>query len=375
MIPYGHQSISDDDIEAVVKVLRGDWLTQGPVVEEFEERLAAITEARYAVVFSNGTAALHAACTAAGVGPGSTLATSTLTFVASANCGLYTGADVALVDIDPATLNLDPLQIPADIDALVAVHYAGLPIDMSALPVRPRVIIEDAAHAIGARTPSGPVGNCAHSDMTIFSFHPVKTITAAEGGAVTTNSPELAEALRRFRTHGIIRPDPTSHVYVIEEIGYNYRLSDLHAALGNSQLVKLDSFIARRNELAAQYRELLEPLPVKLAPEAPGDAADGWLHGRHLYPVRVAQRDKIFKTLRSRGIGVQVHYVPVYRHHLYREMGHAPHAFPATESAYHELLSLPLYPDLTDAQQRTVVDELESAIHEVAPSASASEAA
>lgn len=352
MIPYGRQSVDDDDIEAVVKVLRGDWLTQGPAVEAFEDLLAAKVEARYAVSFANGTAALHAAAWAAGLGPGARLATSPLTFVASANCGHYVGADVQFVDIDPLTYNVDVAAVPHDIDALVAVHYAGLPVQLDQLRNRPSVVIEDAAHAIGARTADGPVGNCAHSDMCCFSFHPVKTVTTAEGGAVTTNDERLAERLRQFRHHGIVpRPDIGAWAYEVPEPGMNYRLTDVHAALGASQLTKLDRFVARRNVLAARYRELLSDLPVRLAPEGRADVT----HGRHLYPIHVANRAAVFERLRAAGIGVQVHYVPVTHHPAYGNPTWSAREFPITESIYQGLLSLPMFPDLSDQDQEHVV--------------------
>ncbi len=359
VIPYGRQNVDEDDIEAVVKVLRGDYLTQGPAVAAFEELLAAKVEARYAVAFANGTAALHAAAWAAGLGPGRTLTTSPLTFVASANCGRYVGADVAFVDIDDSTYNLDLSSVSADTDALVAVHYAGLPIDLSRLTARPRVVIEDAAHAIGASTPSGPVGNCAHSDLCCFSFHPVKTITTAEGGAVTTNDEGLAERLRLFRHHGIERrPDLGPWVYHISEPGMNYRLTDVQAALGSSQLNKLERFVARRNELAARYRSLLADLPVRLPPE--GDA--GVVHGRHLFPIQVDDRAAVFSRLRAAGIGVQVHYVPVTHHPAYGDPSWSARAFPRTEHVYQRLISLPLFPTLTEQDQDRVVTELGAAL-------------
>jgi len=359
VIPYGRQSVDDDDIEAVVKVLRGDWLTQGPAVDAFEELLAATVEARYAVAFANGTAALHAAAWAAGLGPGSTLATSPLTFVASANCGHYVGADVSFVDLNADTYNLDVTAVPAGLDALVAVHYAGLPVDLTALAHRPRVVIEDAAHAIGARTADGPVGNCARSDLCCFSFHPVKTITTAEGGAVTTNDEALAERLRRFRHHGIEpRPDLGGWAYEVVEPGMNYRLTDVHAALGASQLTKLDRFVARRNELAGRYRELLAELPVGLAPEGGADV----VHGRHLYPIHVPERRRVFEHLRGAGIGVQVHYVPVTHHPLYGNPAWSARQFPVTEQVYGGLLSLPMFPSLTDEDQQHVVDVLREAL-------------
>lgn len=355
MIPYGRQSISEEDIAAVVKVLRGDWLTQGPTVDAFEAKLCEITGARHAVAFANGTAALHGAAAAARLGPGHLVATSSLTFSASAACARYVGADVTLLDIDPATLNLDPSAVPPGLDALVAVHYAGLPVALDRLAHRPPIVIEDAAHALGARTPHGPVGNCAHSDMCCFSFHPVKPITTAEGGAVTTNDPALAEELRRFRSHGIVRlPEQGAWYYEIERLGFNYRLTDLQAALGLSQLDRLEAFIERRNELAARYRELLAPLPIVLPPAAP----EGFRHGFHLFAIRVAERRRVFDGLRTAGIGVQVHYVPLHRQPVYADIGLGPAELPHAEEAYQGLISLPMYPGLSDRDQVAVIDEL-----------------
>lgn len=357
MIPYGHQSIEDDDVERIVAVLKGDWLTQGPHVEQFEADLAAATGARYAVAFANGTAALHAAAAAAGLGPGDTVATSALTFAASANCARYVGATPVLVDIDEATYNLDLAQVPDGVDAVVAVHYAGLPVDLTRLKRRPRILIEDASHSIGATTPDGPVGNCARSDMTTFSFHPVKTITTGEGGAVTTNSPELADGLRRFRNHGIERkPEAGGWYYEVVDTGFNYRLTDLQAALGSQQLTKLERFVERRNAIARRYAELLAGLPVTLPPGAPA-APTGWRHAYHLYAVRVPERDRVYQAMRDGGVGVQVHYVPMYRHPVF-----APQeVLPVTERVYQGLLSLPMFPALSDAEQDTVVEVLAGA--------------
>jgi len=355
VIRYGSQQIDEDDIAAVVEVLRGDWLTQGPAVERFEQDLAARCEARHAVAFTSGTAALHAAAAAAGLGPGDRVATSPLTFSASAACAKYVGATPTLVDIDPATLNLRVDAVPDGLDALVAVHYAGLPIDLSGLAHRPRVVIEDAAHALGARTPDGPVGNCARSDMACFSFHPVKPITTGEGGAVTTNDGALAEALRRFRNHGTVpTPAQGGWAYEVRSLGLNYRLPDIQAALGSSQLRKLEGWIIRRNDLASRYRSLLSELPVVLPPAAP----EGHLHGYHLFAVQVPERRRIFDGLRAAGIGVQVHYVPIHHHPLYADLGFEPDDLPAVERVYAGLLSLPLHPGLSDADQDRVVAEL-----------------
>lgn len=355
MIPYGHQSVGEDDVAAVAAALRSEWLTQGPRVEEFEAALAATVGATHAVAFSSGTAALHAAAAAAGLGPGDTVATSALTFVASANCARYVGATPVLVDVDEATWNLDLGKVPP-CDALVAVHYAGLPTDLSRLAARPPVVIEDACHALGAVTGDGPVGNCARSDMCAFSFHAVKTVTAGEGGAVTTNAAELAERLRRFRHHGAEpRPEQGGWYSEVSETGFNYRLSDLHAALGLSQLAKLDRFVERRNELAARYRAALAGTPVVLPLEPP----PGWRHAYHLFPVQVPHRRGVYDDLRARGIGVQVHYVPLARHPVF---GADPADFPVAEEVYAGLLSLPMFPDLTDGQQDEVVAALLDAL-------------
>ena len=357
MIPYGRQTIEDDDVAAVVDVLRSDFLTQGPAVAEFEAALCDVTGARFAVAVSSGTAALHAALHAAGIGTGDTVSTSPLSFAASANAARYVGAGVDLVDIDPATLNLRLDAVPDDTDALVAVHYAGLPVDLTAMRRRPRVVVEDAAHALGAATPDGPVGNCAHSDLCCFSFHPVKTVTTGEGGAVTTNSPELAERMRRFRHHGISKREGDPFwKYDIAEVGYNFRLTDLQAALGTSQLGKLERFVSARNDIAQRYRDAFaDDERIGLPPAAPA----GSRHGYHLFPVLVDERDRVFEELRSRGIGVQVHYVPMYR---FTSFDGDPADFPATEAAFARLISLPMFPALTEADQDTVIATLREVV-------------
>lgn len=354
-IPYGHQSIDEGDIAAVVEVLRGDWLTQGPTVERFEKELAEYVGARHAVAFSSGTAALHGAAAAAGLGPGDTVVTSPLTFIASANCARYVGASLGLVDIDRATLNMDVAAIPDGADAVVAVHYAGLPVELPRLVHRPRVVIEDAAHALGGRTPDGPVGSCARSDLCVFSLHPVKVITTGEGGVVTTNDDDLAEALRRFRNHEIVRKlESGGWYYDVEALGFNYRITDMQAALGLSQLAKLDRFVARRNELADRYRGLLAGAPVVLPPPAP----QGVTHGYHLFPIQVVDRRRVFDGLRAAGIGVQVHYVPIHHHSVSSDLGVKPGDLPICDEVYEQLISLPIYPDLTEADQDYVIEVL-----------------
>ena len=352
MIPYGRQSIDADDVAAVVAVLEGDWLTQGPAVPAFEAALATLVGSRHAVAFSSGTAGLHAAAAATGLGPGHVVATSPLSFVASANCARYVGADVSFVDIDASTLNLDPAAVPASLDAVVVVHYAGLPCDLSALAERPRIVIEDAAHALGAETPDGPVGNCVRSDACVFSFHPVKAVTTGEGGAVTTNDDGIAERLRMFRSHGTVRrPERGGWAYDVVAPGYNYRLTDIQAALGTSQLGKLGAFMARRRELAARYRELLAGLPLELPPDAP----PGFDHAYHLFPIRVEERHRVYDELHARNIRVQVHYPLIPDHPLF---GGSSKAYPKAAAAYERLLSLPLFPGLSEQAQDTVVDAL-----------------
>jgi perosamine synthetase len=358
MIPYAHQSIDDDDIAAVVGVLKGDWLTQGPTVDEFEHRLSSLADAQFCVAFANGTAALHAAAWVSGLGPGDIVAVPALTFIATLNAARYVGASPVIVDIESETLNLDVEQVPADAAGVIAVHFAGLPVDLRTLTRRPRVVIEDAAHALGATTPYGPVGNCAYSDLCCFSFHPVKAITTGEGGAVTTNDPSLAERLRLFRSHGIRRtPDRGEWAYDVSSVGFNYRLTDIQAALGTSQLGKLARFIQRRNDLAERYRRALAGTPVLLPPEP----LSGFTHAYHLFPVRVRDRTRVYDELRKAGVAAQVHYVPLHHHSdltAIRRIG----PLEATDHAYEGLLSLPLYPGLSDAEQDQVVTALRQSV-------------
>ena len=344
MIPYGRQHIDHTDIAAVEKVLLSDWLTTGPAIEAFEVAVAEYVGAEYAITFSSATAALHGSCAAAQLGTGDVVFTSPLTFIASANCARYVGARPELIDIDPATLNLDMTRVDESIEALIPVHYAGLPMELSRLPHRPRVVIEDASHALGASSPDGRVGNCASSDMCVFSFHPVKPITTGEGGMVTTNDPCLAQALREFRSHGIVRSsDPDSWEYDAARIGFNYRMTDIQAALGLQQLSRVDEFVDRRNAIADRYRDALDNLPLTLPPAAP----PGFRHGYHLFAIQVPDRRRIFRELRHRGIGVQVHYVPVHHHTVSADIAIPAVGFPAADAAYEGLISLPIYPDLT----------------------------
>lgn len=358
MIPYGRQWIHDEDIETVVGVLRGDWLTQGPAIERFEQAVCDYTGALYAVAFSSGTSALHGATWAAGLSEGDLVVTSPLTFMASANCARYVGARPGLVDIRPDTWNLDLARVPRTAAGVVAVHYAGLPVDLAnaGWSVRPRVVIEDAAHALGSLTPDGPVGNCAHSDMCCFSFHPVKPITTGEGGMVTTNNSELAERLRRFRSHGIVRlPEKGGWYYEIGDVGFNYRMTDIQAALGVSQMGKLESFIAQRNEIADEYRVRLAGLPIELPPAAP----DRFRHGYHIFPVLVNERDRVFQAMRDNGVGVQVHYVPVHHHPVSRDIEIPSGGFPECENVYTKIMSLPMFPLLAVRDLERIVGVLQ----------------
>ena len=360
-LPYGRQTIEEDDVLAVADVLGSDWLTQGPTIAEFEHELAARVGAQEAVAFNSGTAALHAACAVAGIGSGDEVLTSAFSFAASANCAHYVDASAGFVDIDPATLS-SPAEafVEAATErtrAVIPVHYAGRAGDLAPLaPLRERgvLVIEDAAHAIGSVGPQGTVGSCAASDMACFSFHPVKTITTGEGGAVTTNDPELADRLRVFRTHGIIRrrpdDDPTAGdwYYEIDQIGMNYRITDIQCALGLSQLRKLDRFLDSRREIAARYRELFDGTQVELQEPV----AAGQVHAHHLVVALLpdaVDRRRVYDAMRAAGIGVQVHYIPIYWHPYYRRLGFERGLCPNTERTYGRCLSLPVYPGLADA--------------------------
>lgn len=379
-IPYARQSISDSDIEAIVRVLRSDWLTQGPSVERFEKAVAQYCGARYAVAVNSGTSALHIACLAAGLGPGDTLYTSPNTFVASANCALYCGARADFVDIDPRTLNLSHSALEKKLTkrkadgilpkVVIPVHFAGQSCEMfkiSDLAGRfGFTVIEDASHGIGGRYRGTRIGNCAFSDMTVFSFHPVKIITTGEGGMVLTNREDLYRILVRLRSHGITRESALMDgecdgpwYYQQIELGFNYRMTDFQAALGENQLQRIDEFVKRRHLLAERYRESLQNLPVTLPWQHP-DCYSAY----HLYVVRLIldrigkTRKQVFEELRAAGIHVHVHYIPVHTQPYYRKMGFRPGDFPETERYYEEALTLPMYSALTDAGQDKVIRAL-----------------
>ena len=377
-IPYGRQSISAEDIAAVTAVLRSDWLTQGPMIERFEQAVARRCEAAYGVAVCNATAALHLACLALDLGPGDLLWTSPNTFVASANCARYCGAEVDFVDIDPLTLNLSVTALAAKLEdaeragclpkILVPVAFAGQSCDMAAIQRLARrygfKVIEDASHAIGARYAGRPVGCGEQADITVFSFHPVKIVTTGEGGLLTTNDAALAERLRRLRSHGITR-DPAlmqeqgqgAWYYEQLELGFNYRMTDIQAALGVSQLERLEAFIACRQGLVERYRELLATLPVGLIGDQ-AQAESAW----HLFPIRVdeGRRDQVFAGMRAAGIGVNLHYIPVHLQPYYQALGFQHGDFPKAERYYAQALSLPLYADLSDEQQDRVISSLTS---------------
>ncbi|MCR3892856.1 UDP-4-amino-4,6-dideoxy-N-acetyl-beta-L-altrosamine transaminase [Aeromonas caviae] len=378
MIPYGRQSITDEDIEAVVAVLKSDYLTQGEVVPAFEQGLADYCQAPHVIACSNGTTALHLACAALELGADDWVWVSAISFVASANCARYCGAQVDFVDVEPETGNLCVAALREKLQrvqgtshqpkALVAVHLAGQPCDLAEIGALCRQygvhLIEDACHALGASYQGQPIGSCAHSDMTVFSFHPVKPITTGEGGAITTRSAALAAKLRLYRSHGITRdpaqlsaPSPGGWYYEQQVLGFNYRLTDIQAALGASQLRRLPQFIAQRQQLATRYDELLTRLPVQ-----PLRQMDDRRSGYHLYVVRVADRDRVFAQLREAGIGVNVHYMPIPAQPYYRELGHDPAAYPGAQAYYRQAVSLPLYPALSLAEQDQVVRALESVL-------------
>lgn len=371
-IPYGRQSISEEDVAAVVEVLRGDWLTTGPAVDTFEQALSERCGGHPVVAVNSGTAALHAAYVAAGVGPDSEIITTPLTFAATATAALHLGADVVFADVDEGTLLLDSEKAASAVTdrtrAIVPVDYAGQPCDMDAFRALGDetgiALIEDAAHSIGSTYRDRPMGDLA--DMTTFSFHPVKTVTTAEGGAVVSRDHRYEETLRRFRNHGLVRDperqrDPQGDWHQeIHRIGLNYRLPDVLAALGTSQLSRLDWFVRRRAELATEYRVRLEGVDGVAPIDVRDDCHPAW----HLFPVRISgnRRKQVFDHMHGAGIGVQVHYLPVHLHPVLIDRGYKLGDFPVAEAAYDELLSLPLHPDLSRTQQDRVIEELKKAL-------------
>ena len=362
-IPYGRQTIDEEDIQAVVDVLKSDYLTTGPKVAEFEQKVCEYTHTKYGVAISNGTAALHAACYAAGIGPGDEVITTPITFAASANCVLYCGGKPVFADIDPKTYNINPADIERKITpktkAIIAVHMAGQPCDMDAIHEIAKkyhlIVIEDGAHALGAEYKGQKIGGL--SDMTTFSFHPVKPITAGEGGMIMTNDENLYQRLMLFRTHGITRDEKLlTHndgpwFYQQLELGYNYRITDIQCALGCSQMKKIDGFISRRREIATRYDEAFTSVKSIVTPYQSKDANSGW----HLYIIQVQNRKEVFEYLRSKGIGVNLHYIPVYYHPYYREHGYKDTRCTVAEEIYEHIISLPIYPLLTEEEQEYVI--------------------
>jgi perosamine synthetase len=375
MLPYGHHWIGDDDVEAVAQVLRSDWLTTGPNVARFEEAFSAQVSAKYAVAVSNGTAALHAAVFAAGIGPGDEVIVPAMTFAASANCVLYQGGTVIFADVRSDTLNIDPACVEKAITprtrAIVTVDYTGQPSDLdelNALAARHNLrVIEDASHALGATYRHRPVGKLAL--LTTFSLHPVKHITTGEGGVITTDDAELAGRLRLFRNHGITtdhrqRETAGSWFYEMVDLGYNYRLTDFQCVLGLSQLKKLPAWLARRREIAAHYNTAFATLPQIEPPTLLADRESAW----HLYVIRLnldrlsVGRAEIFKALRAENIGVNVHFIPVPWHPYYQKLGYTKGQWPVAEAAYERLISLPIFPAMSDQDVEDVIDAISKVV-------------
>ncbi|EKO3781199.1 UDP-4-amino-4,6-dideoxy-N-acetyl-beta-L-altrosamine transaminase [Vibrio metschnikovii] len=382
VIPYGKQDINQQDIDGVIDVLKSDFLTQGPKVPEFENALTAHTGARYALAVNSATSALHIACLALELGEGDWLWTSPITFVASANCGLYCGAKVDFVDIDPATYNLCPKKLEEKLiqakaedklpKVVVPVHLCGQPCDMEAIGRLAREygfkVIEDASHAIGGKYHGKPIGNCEYSDITVFSFHPVKIVTTAEGGAVVTNNKALADKMALLRSHGITR-DPQQMIgeshggwyYQQIDLGFNYRMTELQAALGVTQMTRLEQFITSRHRLAERYYQGLKDLPITLPYQL-----ENTYSGLHLFVVRLhldkidLTHQQVFDALRENGIGVNLHYIPVHTQPYYENMGFAKGDFPNAEQYYQEAISLPMFHAMSDEQQDEVMRVLSS---------------
>ena len=376
IIPYGKQEITSDDISAILKVLKSDFLTQGPEIHIFEKNVSNYVGADFGISFNSATSALHSACAVVGLRPSDILWTSPITFVASANCGRYQNAIVDFVDIDPETGNIclknyrDKLKLAKKEGklpkVLIPVHFGGTSCDMEEVYKLSKkygiIVIEDASHAIGGKYKGDLIGNCKYSDMTIFSFHPVKIITTAEGGMVTTNNKIWAENLRYFRTHGIIKDrsllnnkEEGPWYYEQHSLGFNYRLNDIQAALGSSQLKRVDLYVTKRNEIANKYRIELSDLPIKTL-----KVEKNYYSSYHLFVIKVdpLKRKKIFENLRSKNIGVQVHYIPVHMHPYYQKLGFKSGDFPASEKFYSEIISIPIFPSLTQEEQDTVIKNL-----------------
>ena len=384
MIPYGRQEVNQDDVDAVVEVLQSEFLTQGPNVPRFEQRVADYCGARHAVSVNSATSALHVGCLALGLGPGDLLWTTTNTFVASANCALYCGAQVGFVDIDPRTYNLCPRDLERRLVAarregrlpkvVVAVHLCGQSCDMQAIHGLAGEygfrVIEDASHAIGGRYQGAPIGDCRFSDIVVFSFHPVKIVTTAEGGMALTNDPKLLERMHLFRSHGITR-DPALMTRVPDgpwyyqqvELGYNYRMTELQAALGLSQMKRIDEFVARRHQIARRYDALLAQFPVTVPWQSPDCYS-----GLHLYPILLdleriqSSHRQVFESMRSQGVGVNLHYIPVHTQPYFQAMGFREGTYPVAEDYYSRAISLPIYPGMDDRQQDSVVAALANAV-------------
>ena len=386
MIPYGRQEITQSDIDAVVAVLRSDFLTQGPMVPRFEQAVAGYCGAQHALAVNSATSALHIACLALDLGPDDWLWTSPITFVASANCGLYCGAQVDFVDIDPRTYNLCPQALERKLVAaaregrlpkvVIPVHLCGQPCDMRAIHTLAQrfgfKIIEDASHAIGGKYKDEPIGNCRYSDITVFSFHPVKIITTGEGGMAMTNAPALADRMLRYRSHGItsdaskMQPRPTDEIWNYQQIslGFNYRMTDIQAALGVSQMSRLDEFVEKRQRIAKRYDDALAGLPL----QTPWHHPDSF-SSYHLYPIRLklgeneqTQR-RVYDALLAAGILINLHYIPVYRQPYYEAMGFKAGYCPEAEQYHKETLSLPMFPGLTASNQNDVVAAIREAIN------------
>ena len=381
IIPYGKQSISEADIQAVMSVLRSDFLTQGPVVPAFEQAVTTYCHARHGVAVSNATAALHIACLALGLGPGDWLWTSPITFVASANCGLYCGAKIDFVDIDPRTFNICPIELEKKLElaktrgklpkVVVAVHMCGLPCDMASIHSLSLKydfkIIEDASHAIGAKYRGEPIGNCRYSDITVFSFHPVKIITTGEGGMAVTNEEMLAKKMKRLRSHGIssaveeMEKRPLNEIWNYQQIdlGFNYRMTEMQGALGLSQMQQLEEFVMKRQSLANVYTKAFQKLPV-----LPQFQSDDSSSSYHLYPIQILHtthgptQRQVYQAMQEQGIQVNLHYIPVYLQPYYTQMGFKPGYCQNAEKYYKQTISIPLYSSMNEEQQLIVIQKI-----------------